>query len=350
MAEYTVSEGDLTGAGVKSSRARNLAKKINELNPRVRKRYADTVKSFSQKYGGDGYEIDIHPQSGGLRTAAYQRSLKKTVKGPVGSPTSSWHTVGGATDFQIYHNGKLDPGTTGKNPYVTKLAPIAKQFALHAPIRNDVGHFQAVEFTAGRRGAPVEQFISDGNAPTPPGDLVPLGNRVLKYTPGLPKMQGEDIRNLQNTLIAAGYDVGKFGADGVYGADTRDAVKEFQADAVARGAQIAVDGKVGDKTRTLFLEAMAQQAPSQLPGRLSDEFVRPEPTNIFKRYVEGLDAPKVAPSARPSPESILSRMASAAAARSGIMRPDPGLSGSEMAKESPLGILSGVSTRPPVRA
>src|SRR3990167_3561370 len=265
MAEYTVSEGDLTGAGVKSSRARNLAKKINELNPRVRKRYADTVKSFSQKYGGDGYEIDIHPQSGGLRTAAYQRSLKKTVKGSVGSPTSSWHTVGGATDFQIYHNGKLDPGTTGKNPYVTKLAPIAKQFALHAPIRNDVGHFQAVEFTAGRRGASVEQFIFDGNAPTPPGDLVPLGNRTLKVG-----TTGEDVRNLQKALAAQGLYRGEL--DGKFGPQTEAAVKAFQSAAVGRGAQIEVDGRVGKDTRPLVLEAMAQQAPSQLPGRLSDEY------------------------------------------------------------------------------
>src|SRR3990167_697183 len=117
-------------------------------------------------------------------------------------------------------------------------------------------------------------------------------------------MQGEDIRNLQNTLIAAGYDVGEFGADSVYGADTRDAVKAFQADAVARGAQIAVDGKVGKYTRPLVLEAMAQQAPSAAPGRLSDEFVRPEPTNIFKRYVEGLDAPAAVPA---KPDDILSR-------------------------------------------
>ena len=340
--------GTMTRQGARQS--------IERLHPAFRASVATTVRAA---------------RAAGMKNAGIYSSYRAPNWGVGGfaNKKKSLHAYGAAIDF----TGIGRPGSqTAKDFY--DLATANGIYNPYGPNnRAEWNHFQLVptkaappEWQEAITGAPPQgpddlasiwsatgipfdgTALAESRGPVPPGDLVPLGNRVLKYTPGLPKMQGEDIRNLQNTLIAAGYDVGKFGADGVYGADTRDAVKEFQADAVARGAQIAVDGKVGDKTRPLFLEAMAQQAPSQLPGRLSDEFVRPEPTNIFKRYVEGLDAPAPTPASKP--DDILSRMASAAAARSGIMRPDPGLSGSEMAKESPLGILSGVSTRPPVRA
>ena len=53
----------------------------------------------------------------------------------------------------------------------------------------------------------------------------------------------ELVEYLQNALIEAGYDVGKKGADGIFGKETEKAVKKFQAD---RG--LDDDGKVGKKT------------------------------------------------------------------------------------------------------
>ncbi len=54
---------------------------------------------------------------------------------------------------------------------------------------------------------------------------------------------GSDVKKLQQTLTAAGYDVGETGADGVFGKNTAAAVKEYQQD-----NGLAVDGIAGKNT------------------------------------------------------------------------------------------------------
>ena len=54
---------------------------------------------------------------------------------------------------------------------------------------------------------------------------------------------GELVEYLQNALIEAGYDVGKAGADGIFGSGTLSAVKKFQQ---VKG--LSADGKVGKLT------------------------------------------------------------------------------------------------------
>jgi hypothetical protein len=54
---------------------------------------------------------------------------------------------------------------------------------------------------------------------------------------------GSDVKKLQNALVAAGYDVGKTGADGVYGKNTAAAVKKYQKD-----NGLSVDGIAGPNT------------------------------------------------------------------------------------------------------
>ena len=55
---------------------------------------------------------------------------------------------------------------------------------------------------------------------------------------------GNDVKALQQQLQAAGYNIGKAGADGVYGAATAAAVKQFQKD-----NGLAVDGIAGSNTK-----------------------------------------------------------------------------------------------------
>ena len=51
-------------------------------------------------------------------------------------------------------------------------------------------------------------------------------SRLLKKVSPIPK--GEDVRHVQEALISRGYSCGHLGADGQYGSDTKQAVKNFQ--------------------------------------------------------------------------------------------------------------------------
>ena len=78
-------------------------------------------------------------------------------------------------------------------------------------------------------------YDADADAPNPPPAP---GQRTLRRG-----MRGEDVRALQSRLLELGFDVGKDGADGVFGRGTRSAVMEFQ-----KGAALVVDGVVGPMT------------------------------------------------------------------------------------------------------
>lgn len=78
-------------------------------------------------------------------------------------------------------------------------------------------------------------YDADADAPNPSPDP---GRRTLRRG-----MSGEDVRALQSRLLGLGYDVGKAGADGVFGRGTRTAVVQFQ-----KGAGLTVDGVVGPMT------------------------------------------------------------------------------------------------------
>ncbi len=58
------------------------------------------------------------------------------------------------------------------------------------------------------------------------------------------KSNGTEVRNLQRELIKLGFNLNKYGADGVFGNETESAVKAFQ-----RSEGIKVDGIVGPVTR-----------------------------------------------------------------------------------------------------
>lgn len=82
----------------------------------------------------------------------------------------------------------------------------------------------------------------NGSAAAQPEGVWSVG-RLLKLKS--PYMRGDDVRRLQEELIAAGFDCGKCGADGVFGKDTDAAVKAYQA-----AKALEVDGIAGRHTIT----------------------------------------------------------------------------------------------------
>lgn len=72
---------------------------------------------------------------------------------------------------------------------------------------------------------------------------------------------GSDVRELQNALIAAGYDVGSTGADGIFGAKTQAAVKQYQQD-----NGLSVDGIAGELTQGSLYNTKKEETPSYSPS------------------------------------------------------------------------------------
>ena len=86
-----------------------------------------------------------------------------------------------------------------------------------------------------------------------------LGDRILSFNQAI-VMRGDDVSNLQARLIQMGFNCGK--VDGIYGANTEVAVKEFQ-----KSVGILADGKCGPVTLIALMrlvKTVSGGAPSAL--------------------------------------------------------------------------------------
>lgn len=79
-----------------------------------------------------------------------------------------------------------------------------------------------------------------------------FGSRTLKKG-----MKGDDVKELQSILVDLGYDVGKYGCDGDFGACTDSAVRAFQT-----VNSLSVDGIVGKDTFAKIRELIQEKTTS----------------------------------------------------------------------------------------
>lgn len=97
--------------------------------------------------------------------------------------------------------------------------------------------------------------------------------------------EGEDVKALQNHLIALGYDLGEWGADGDFGDATEKAVLKFQKD---RG--LKEDGKVGPATQAELKKDNPKLEPTPTPAttlKIGDEIK----LSAEAKYVNGVKIP-----------------------------------------------------------
>ena len=87
--------------------------------------------------------------------------------------------------------------------------------------------------------------------------------------------KGEAVRNLQKQLLALGYPLPKYGADGSFGKETEAAVKAFQQD-----NGLTADGVAGKKT----MEALEKAKPMQLYTVTIPHQMRHEAEALVKNY------------------------------------------------------------------
>jgi peptidoglycan hydrolase-like protein with peptidoglycan-binding domain len=111
-----------------------------------------------------------------------------------------------------------------------------------------------------------------------------------------PSEKGRHIRKLQQALIAAGFDLPEFGADGSYGRETASAVSRFK-----KSLKISPsDGVVGPKTMAALDERFEKEVlffpPPLQPGDL-----------VLDDFLEALQAAQSANSSD-SPEQFLTRL------------------------------------------
>jgi peptidoglycan hydrolase-like protein with peptidoglycan-binding domain len=105
------------------------------------------------------------------------------------------------------------------------------------------------------------------------------------FTAAVPKASVHpEVRAYQQDLVFRGYSVGKAGADGVPGNDTKSAIKTFQAD-----KKLVSDGIAGPVILTTLAKAVAaKKAPNAAPATLI-----PYPGKVIKKGAKGINVERI---------------------------------------------------------
>lgn len=102
---------------------------------------------------------------------------------------------------------------------------------------------------------PGIKYETSGSVEPVQPTICKLGDRTLRRG-----MKGDDVKELQESLMKIGYALPKFGADGDYGSETESAVRKFQA-----ASDLTVDGIYGQNSHKALMEALADDEPDPAP-------------------------------------------------------------------------------------
>jgi peptidoglycan LD-endopeptidase CwlK len=199
----------------------------------------------------------------GLRTFDEQNDLYaqgRTKPGKIVTNAKggqSIHNYGLAFDFAVFND---DYSVTWAGNGYNKVGKLGQQLGLEWggawKSFKDLPHFQ---YTFGLTLAQLQA----GKRPPGSGSVAP--GYVAAPRSYLEKGDaGTNVKGLQGKLQALGYDIGKYGIDGQYGASTEKAVKAFQ-----KKMGLAVDGVAGVNTMAKLvaeytkLNAPKQEAPAK---------------------------------------------------------------------------------------
>lgn len=173
---------------------------------------------------------------------------------------------------KIYHgsntiwNDYLDPETRGPLAGVVKIRYGAAVFQNINGKRTHIGWYRGGGMVEEERGTQTGCILSPLATWDEYGELKDADYTGEVYetfdiqpldtiTKGA---KGEMVKYLQNALIEEGYDVGKSGADGVFGTGTLSAVRAFQYD-----NGLTSDGKVGQKTWAKIKALVVDDEPDE---------------------------------------------------------------------------------------
>lgn len=98
--------------------------------------------------------------------------------------------------------------------------------------------------------------------------------------------RGDEVKKLQQHLIDAGYDLGAYGLDGVYGNATANAVKKYQKD-----NGLTVDGIAGNNTLSKMYSTQSQKPQDASGGQKESNKYTYDP-NTNQAYLDALEALK----------------------------------------------------------
>lgn len=161
----------------------------------------------------------------------------------VGGARGSKHSTGEAADIQFVEEPvpAVDVARKAETMGIKGIGLYEKngENFVHIDTRN----YKA--FWYGHEQSPRSTF--GGNAPMVPTTENTTPVTILRYG-----SNGAEVKELQEDLIALGYDLGIWGADGDYGNATVNAVKKFQ-----QNEDLKVDGIAGPVTLTAIDKAVA---------------------------------------------------------------------------------------------